>query len=72
MYKSDIFHPLASLLSCYAYIQLGYELDTFAYLGGNKYFLKAQNIASDGKNSMYFNQLNNCIFVCHKKDFCRK
>ena len=53
LYKSDIFHPLASLLSCYAYIQLGYELDTFAYLGGNKYFLKAQNIASDGKNSMY-------------------
>ena len=53
LYKSDIFHSLASLLSCYAYMQLGYELDTFAYLGGNKYFLKAQNIASDGKNSMY-------------------
>ena len=53
LYKSDIFHPLASLLNCYAYMQLGYELDTFAYLGGNKYFLKAQNIASDGKNSMY-------------------
>ncbi len=53
LYKSEMFHPLASLLSCYAYIQLGYELDTYNYLGGNKYFIKAQNIASDGKNSMF-------------------
>jgi len=53
LYKSEMFHPLSSLLSCYAYMQLGYELDTYNYLGGNKFFIKAQNIASDGKNSMF-------------------
>ena len=53
LYKSVIFHPLTSLLNCYAYLQLAYELDTYEYLGGNKYFLKAQNIASDAKNSTY-------------------
>ncbi len=53
LYKSEMFHPLASLLNCYAYVQLAYELDTYHYLGGNKYFIKAQNIASDGKSSMF-------------------
>ena len=53
LYKSEMFHPLASLLTCYAYMQLAYELDTYHYLGGNKYFIKAQNIASDGKSSMF-------------------
>ena len=53
LYKSEIFHSLTSLLNCYAYLQIAYELDTYEYLGGNKYFLKAQNIAADGKNSMY-------------------
>ena len=53
LYKTEMFHPLTSLLNCYAYLQIAYELDTYEYLGGNKYFLKAQNIASDGKNSMY-------------------
>tara|TARA_Y100001970_G_scaffold23186_1_gene27149 strand:- start:1623 stop:2462 length:840 start_codon:yes stop_codon:yes gene_type:complete len=53
LYKTEMFHPLTSLLNCYAYLQIAYELDTYEYLAGNKYFLKAQNIASDGKNSMY-------------------
>ena len=53
LYKTEMFHPLTSLLNCYAYLQIAYELDTYEYLGGNKYFLKAQNIASDAKNSMY-------------------
>ena len=53
LYKTEIFHSLTSLLNCYAYLQIAYELDTYQYLGGNKYFLKAQNIATDGKNSMY-------------------
>jgi hypothetical protein len=53
LYKTEMFHPLTSLLNCYAYLQIAYELDTYEYFGGNKYFLKAQNIASDGKNSMY-------------------
>ena len=53
LYKTEMFHPLTSLLNCYAYLQIAYELDTYEYLGGNKYFLKAQNIASNGKNSMY-------------------
>tara|TARA_A100001011_G_scaffold400871_1_gene520306 strand:- start:11206 stop:12045 length:840 start_codon:yes stop_codon:yes gene_type:complete len=53
LYKTEMFHSLTSLLNCYAYLQIAYELDTYEYLGGNKYFLKAQNIASDAKNSSY-------------------
>ncbi|OUT40534.1 MAG: hypothetical protein CBB66_01755 [bacterium TMED6] len=53
LYKTEMFHPLTSLLNCFAYLQIAYELDTYEYLGGNKYFLKSQNIASDAKNSMY-------------------
>ena len=53
LYKTEMFHPLTSLLNCYAYMQIAYELDTYEYLGGNKFFLKAQNIASDAKNSSY-------------------
>ena len=53
LYKSEIFHPMASLLDCYAYLYIAYELDTYEYLGGNNFFLKAQNVASDGKNSSY-------------------
>jgi len=53
LYKSEIFHPLTSLLTYYAYLHIAYELDTYEYLGGNKYFMKAQNIASDGKSSLY-------------------
>ena len=53
LYKSEIFDSLSSLLSFYAYIFIANELDTYEYLGGNKYFMKAQNIASDGKNSLY-------------------
>ena len=53
LYKSEIFHPLTSLLTYYAYLHIAHELDTYEYLGGNKYFMKAQNIASDGKSSLY-------------------
>lgn len=53
LYKSEIFKPLQSLLSCYAYLHIAHELDTYEYLGGNKYFMKAQNIAADGKSSMF-------------------
>ena len=53
LYKSEIFHPLTSLLTYYAYLYIAHELDTYEYLGGNKYFMKAQNIASDGKSSLY-------------------
>ena len=53
LYKTEMFHPLTSLLNCFAYLQIAYELDTYEYLGGNKYFLKAQNIASDAKNSLF-------------------
>ena len=53
LYKSEIFDSLSSLLSFYAYIFIANELDTYEYLGGNKYFMKAQNIASGGKNSLY-------------------
>ena len=59
LYKSEIFHSLSSLLSFYAYIFIANELDTYEYLGGNKYFLKAQNIASDGKNSFYTKNWHN-------------
>ena len=53
LYKSEIFNPLSSLLTYYAYLYIAHELDTYGYLGGNKYFMKAQNIASDGKSSLY-------------------
>ena len=53
LYKNEIFHPLTSLLTYYAYLHIAHELDTYEYLGGNKYFMKAQNIASDGKSSLY-------------------
>ncbi len=53
LYKSEIFNPLSSLLTYYAYLHIAHELDTYAYLGGNKYFMKAQNIASNGKSSLY-------------------
>tara|TARA_Y100001970_G_scaffold115989_1_gene144425 strand:+ start:147 stop:986 length:840 start_codon:yes stop_codon:yes gene_type:complete len=53
LYKSEMFHPLASLLNYYAYLHIAYELDGYQYLGGNQYLVKAQNIASDGKGSLY-------------------
>ena len=53
LYKSEIFHPLSSLLTCFAYLHIAYELDTYEYFGGNTYFIKAQDIAANGKNSMY-------------------
>ena len=53
LYKSEIFHPLTSLLNYYAYLHIAYELDAYQYLGGNQYFIKAQNIASNGKSSLY-------------------
>jgi hypothetical protein len=37
---------LASTLSFYAYMILGYDYDTYAFKGGNKYFEKADNIAN--------------------------
>ena len=53
LYKSEIFQPLTSLLTYYAYLHIAHELDTYEYLGGNKYFMKAQNIAAEGKASLF-------------------
>ena len=53
LYKSEIFQPLTSLLTYYAYLHIAHELDTYEYLGGNKYFMKAQNIAAEGKTSLF-------------------
>ena len=51
--KSIMFDPLASLLDFYANILIANELDTYEYLGGHKYFLKAENICSEAKRSNF-------------------
>ena len=50
---NQAFQPLSSLLDYYAFLFIASELDTYDYMGGDSYFIKAENIASDGKNSDY-------------------
>lgn len=38
------FEPLTGFIDFYSYMMLGYDMDTFSELGGNDYFVKAQNI----------------------------
>lgn len=42
---------LSSLLSYYAYTVIGFDKDSFSKLGGNPYFLKAQNILNIAQQS---------------------
>jgi len=41
---------LTSILAYYAYIILGFDYDSFSYLGGTEYFQKANNIVNNAQN----------------------
>lgn len=42
---------LASVLAYYAYIILGFDYDSFSYLGGTEYFQKAERIVNNAQNA---------------------
>jgi hypothetical protein len=50
---SDTRHTnnLTSILAYYAYIILGFDYDSFSYLGGSEYFQKAERIVNNAQNS---------------------
>ncbi|MCX7797439.1 MAG: DUF4835 family protein [Melioribacter sp.] len=47
------FDPLVSLLDYYAYIIIGFDLDSYIKLGGSEYFSKALEITIKGTNSQF-------------------
>ncbi len=47
------FDPLVSLLDYYAYIIIGFDLDSYYKLGGSEYFSKALEITIKGANSQF-------------------
>ena len=51
---SDTRHAnnLTSILAFYAYIILGFDYDSFSYLGGNEYFQKAERIVNNAQNTL--------------------
>lgn len=51
----SIFDPLTSFLDFYAYIIIGFDLDSYEELGGNPYFTKAFDIVNLGANSSFRN-----------------
>jgi hypothetical protein len=50
-FKQVDFDPLLSFLDYYAYIIIGFDMDSYYALGGNDYFQKALDITSKGANS---------------------
>jgi hypothetical protein len=50
---SDTRHSnnLTSILAYYAYIILGFDYDSFSYLGGTEYFQKAERIVNNAQNA---------------------
>lgn len=42
---------LSSILAYYAYIILGFDYDSFSYLGGTEYFQKAERIVNNAQNA---------------------
>ncbi len=42
---------LTSILAYYAYIILGFDYDSFSYLGGTEYFQKAERIVNNAQNA---------------------
>lgn len=42
---------LTSILAYYAYIILGFDYDSFSYLGGTEYFQKAERIVNNAQNT---------------------
>lgn len=47
------FDPLVSLLDYYAYIIIGFDMDSYYKLGGSEYFSKALEITIRGANSQF-------------------
>ncbi|MDX1671582.1 MAG: DUF4835 family protein, partial [Balneolaceae bacterium] len=45
------FDAIATFLDFYAYLVLGYDFDSFSELGGNPYFLEAENMVSLGQTT---------------------
>lgn len=43
---------LTSILAFYAYIILGFDYDSFSYLGGTEYFQKAERIVNNAQNAV--------------------
>jgi hypothetical protein len=50
-FKQVDFDPLLSFFDYYAYIIIGFDIDSYYSLGGNDYFQKALDITSKGANS---------------------
>lgn len=50
---SDTRHTnnLTSILAYYAYIILGFDYDSFSYLGGSEYFQKAERVVNNAQNT---------------------
>jgi hypothetical protein len=48
-----VFDPLADLLDFYAYLIIGYDLETYTPLSGARWFQKALNIVQMGSSSAY-------------------
>lgn len=49
----SIFDPLTSFLDFYAYIIIGFDMDSYEELGGNPFFTKAFDIVNLGANSSF-------------------
>ena len=51
--NQSVFDPITGFLDYYAYIIIGFDLDTWNKLGGSQYFSKASDIVSLGAVSSY-------------------
>lgn len=49
----SVFDPLTSFLDFYAYIIIGFDMDSYDELAGNPFFTKAYDIVNLGANSSY-------------------
>jgi hypothetical protein len=50
--ESQFTNNLTSTLAFYAYIILGFDYDSFSYLGGTEYFQKAERIVNNAQNAI--------------------
>ena len=51
MHDELTFEALTGFIDYYAYLILGYDFDSFAELGGNEYFAKAQDVVDLAQSS---------------------
>jgi len=50
-YENSIESNLTAILAFYAYVIIGYDMDSFALYGGSEYFQKAENIVNMAQSS---------------------